>query len=87
MQQSRESPLPHFFFQDRGAIGVSVTGMDDQRQLGLPRGGDVGSKNTPGDLPGSLVVVIIEPRFAQSDAFRMVGERDNFFDSWLYFFM
>ena len=87
MEQGREGPLPHFFLQDRGAIGVGVAGVDDERQAGLASGGDMGAEHPPRDFARRMVVVVVEPRLAQPDAFRMPRERDEFLDRRLFLLM
>ena len=87
MEQGREGPLPHFLRQDRGTIRVSVPCVDDQRQSGLARRSDMSAKHPLRDFARGFVIVIIQPRFAEPNAFRMVGELDKLINGWLYFFM
>ena len=53
MEQGLEGPLPHFLRQDRGAIGVGVAGVDDERQAALARGGDMGAEHRAARLRGA----------------------------------
>ena len=77
MQDRGESALPHFVLQDRGDILIRIAGMDDERQSALPRGRDMGAKDPCSDVTRGAIVVIIEPGFADADAFRVVRERDQ----------
>ena len=71
MQHSREGALPGFFFENARHVGVGFARMDDQRQAGLARGGDMGAKSALLRIARAVVVVIIEPRFADRDDFRV----------------
>ena len=71
MEKACESALPHFVAQDRGDIGVGVTRMDDDGQPALPGGRDMGAENPRGDITRWLVVMIVQPGLANTDAFRM----------------
>ena len=45
VQHSREGALPHFLFQDARHVVVGLARMDDERQAGFARRGDVGAES------------------------------------------
>ena len=74
MEQGAEPPLPHFLRQDRGHVVVGVARMDDKGQVELAGKRDLSAKNALGDVARRAVIVIIEARLADADAFGMFGE-------------
>ena len=77
MEQGGERPLPHFLAQNFRAILVGVAGVNDQRQSGHARGGDVVAKHPRRRILRRVIVMIIEPRLAESHAFRVARQRDE----------
>ena len=75
MQHGGEGALPRFFFEDARGIVVGLAGMDDERQAGLARGGDMGAKSALLRLARRVVVVVIEPGFADRHDFGMPRAR------------
>src|ERR1700730_3898265 len=51
--------------------------MNDNRQPALPSGRDMSAENPRGDVAGRLIVTIIEPGFANADAFRVARQREQ----------
>src|SRR5580704_1778347 len=51
--------------------------MNDNRQPALPGGRDMSAENPRGDVARGLVIMIIEPGFANSDAFRVARQREQ----------
>ena len=87
MEQGGESPLPHFVLQNRGAVVVGVAGMDDERQAGFARGLDVNAEDALRYVARRMVIVIVEARFAQSDAFWMLRQSHQRLDGRLGLFV
>ena len=54
---------------------VGVAGVDDERQPGLPRRGDVAAEDPLLHVARAVVIVIVEPRLADRDA--LAGARDR----------
>ncbi len=75
MQHRLEAAPPHLVAQDRRHVGVGVARMDDQRQAGLARRRDVGAEHAVGHVARRRVVVVVEPRLADADAFRVARQR------------
>ena len=44
MQHGREGTPPRFFFEDARGVVIGLAGVNDQRQAGLTRGGDMGAE-------------------------------------------
>ena len=74
MEQGAEPPLPHFSRQDRRHVVVGVARMDDERQVELAGKRDMAAKDPLSDVARRAVVVIVEARLADPDAFGMSGE-------------
>ena len=74
MKQGAEPPLPHFVSQDCRHVGVGVAGMDHERQVKLASKRDMPPKDPLSNIARCAVVVIIETRLADPDAFWMLGE-------------
>ena len=74
MQDGLEGTAFHFVAQDVGHIRVGLAGVDHQRQPRRPRRRDMGPEDGLRDLARDLVVVVVEPRFADADAFRVTRE-------------
>ena len=64
MQDGREGALPGFLLQDRRHVVVGIARMDDQRQAGLARRRDVVAEALLLRLARAVVVVVVEPGFA-----------------------
>ncbi len=64
-----------FLAQDPRDIVIGVAGMDDQRQAALPRRRDMGAEDLLLDAVRAVVVVKIEPGFANADDTRMGRQR------------
>ena len=69
--------LPHFLAQDRGGIVLGIAGVDDDRQPGLARGGDMRAEARLLPVAVAMVVIIIEPALADADDARMRGALDQ----------
>ena len=77
MEDEGEGPLPAFVLEDRHHVVVGAARMDDQRQSGLPRGGDVRAEALRLRRPRRLVVVVVEPGLADGHDLRMRREPDQ----------
>ena len=51
--------------------------MNDKRQPALPGGRDMGAENPRGNVARGLIIMIIEPGFADADAFRVARQLDQ----------
>src|SRR5277367_4220091 len=74
MEEGAEPALSHFIGQDRSDVVVGVTRMDDEREVELAGKRDLPAKDSLGDVARRAIVVIVEARLADADAFRMLGE-------------
>src|ERR1700722_14796030 len=74
MEQRAEPPLPHFIGQDCRHVGVGVARMDHKREVKLPSKRNVAPKDSLSDIARCAVIVIIEARLADPNAFGMSGE-------------
>src|SRR5580658_2887366 len=63
--------------EDRGDVVVRVARVDHERQSQLARHGDLAAKHARCDVTRSVIVVIVETRLADADAFGMRGEGAN----------
>ena len=70
-----------FLGEDAGHVLVGVAGMDDQRQAGFARGGDMDAQAVLLHRLAVGGVVIIQPGFADADEFGMRGQADQFIDA------
>ena len=77
MQHGREGALPALLFENARGIVVGLARMDDQRQPGLARRGDMAAKAALLRLARRVVVVIIEAGFADRHDFGMPRARDQ----------
>ncbi len=77
MQHGLEGTAFHFVAQDGRHIRVGLAGVDHQRQPRRPRCRDMGPEDGRRDLARDLVVMVIEPRFADADAFGMSRQGDE----------
>ena len=77
MQHGREGALPRFFLQNPRHVVVGLARMDHERQAGLARGRDMGAKALLLRVARGVVVVIIEPGFADGDDLRMARARNE----------
>ena len=64
-------PFPHGAAEDLGRVVLGVAGVDHQRQAGLARRLDMRLEALALGGPVGLVVIIIEPAFADRDHARM----------------
>ena len=76
MEDKGESPLPCLVLQNSRYVLVGVAGMDDQRQAGLPRGGNVATE-AGGLCPGVALIVIVEANLADRNAARVLRQPDQ----------
>ena len=74
MEEGAEPPLPHFVGQDCRHVGVGVARMDHEREVKLPSKRNVAPKDSLSDIARCAVIVIIEARLADPNAFGMSGE-------------
>ena len=81
MQHGREGALPRFLLQDPRHVVVGVARMDDQRQPGRARRGDVGAEALLLRVARAVVVVIVEPGLADRDHLGMARARDELVDA------
>src|SRR3984893_16710281 len=51
--------------------------MNDNRQPALPGGRDMSAENPRGNVARGLVIMLIEPGFADADAFRVARQREQ----------
>ena len=77
MQHGREGALPAFLLQNPRHVGVAVARMDDQRQPGFARRGNVLAQALRLRLARRIVVVIVEPGLADRHDLRMFRQRDQ----------
>lgn len=77
MQDAGEGPLGVLFAEDPGRVGIRLTGMDDQRQIGFAGGGDVGAEAPLLRCARTVLVVVVEPGFAEPDNLRVLGHADQ----------
>ena len=77
MQHGREGALPRFLLEDARHVGVGLARMDDQRQAGLARRGDMGAEALLLRVARRVVVVIVEAGLADRDDLRMARARDQ----------
>src|ERR1700730_2523441 len=61
--------------------------MNDNRQPALPGGRDMGAEYPRGDVARGLIVMIIEPGFANADAFRVARQPEQAILRHVGFFM
>src|SRR5215212_1752223 len=71
VQDGVEAPSPALVCQNVDHLVVSLAGVDDEWQAALPRGGDMGAKDTALHVARTAVVVEVEPGLADGDAARM----------------
>ena len=74
MQDEGEGPLPRLLFQDRGHVVVGRARVDDQRQPGFARGGNVGAEALRLRLARGVVVMIVEAGLADRHHLRVGGK-------------
>ena len=75
MQHGGEGALPHFLLQDPRHVVVGFARMDHQRQPGFARGGDVIAEALLLRIARAVVVVIVEPGFADRHHLGMARRR------------
>ena len=73
MEHAGDAPFLHRCAQDLGRILLGVAGVDDKRQARLRGGVDMRLEPLALRFAVGLVVVIIEPAFADRDHPRVVG--------------
>ena len=74
MQHRRECAVGHLLFQDACHVLVGVACMDDERQLGLARGGDMVAKALLLRDTRTLVVEVIQASLADGDHFGVAAQ-------------
>src|SRR5580692_943012 len=77
VQHGREGALSCLFFENTCGVVVGLARMDDQRQSGLARGGDMSTKTPFLRLARRTVVVVVESRFTQRHDFGPARARDQ----------
>ena len=77
MDDTGQATLRRARLQQADGVLVGLAGMDNQRQAALARCLDMGFEDGLLLLPVALVVIVIEPRFADPDHFRMPGQGDQ----------
>ena len=77
MEDGREGALPGFLLQDRRHVVVGIARMDDQRQAGFTRRGDVLAEAFLLRLARACVVVVVETRLADRHHLGVAGARDQ----------
>ena len=77
MQHEGERALSRLLLEHAGNVGVGVARMDDERQAGLPRRGDMGAEALLLHVARAVVVVIVEPRLADRHHLGMARELDQ----------
>ena len=73
-----KGPLPHFVGQNFRGVLLGIAGVDDQRQAGFARRCDMFAKRSALLFAVAMVVIIVEPGFANSYNARMRGLGDQF---------
>ena len=71
MEHSGDAAFPDRLVQDVGSVILGVTGVNHERQAGLASGLDVRLKALALRSPLRIVVMIVEPAFADGDHTRM----------------
>src|SRR5262249_12043370 len=66
--------------EDLSHIRIGVTGMDHQREPGLPRRRDVIAKAPRLRVPRTVVIKIVEPGLADRDHLRLARKRHKLLD-------
>src|SRR3546814_9821227 len=69
--------LPHFVGEDRGGILLGVARMDDDRQLRFACRRKMRAETRLLTCAIRMIVIIIEPAFADADDARMLRPRDQ----------
>jgi hypothetical protein len=87
MEKTLNGALPHFILQDRSDIFVRVSGVNDDWETGLPGGRNMGAENPCANVTRRLVIMIIEPGFANTDAFRVTRQGYETIQGYFGFFM
>ena len=87
MKQGFERPPLHLVFQNARHIPVRFARMDYQRQACLPRRRDVGAKALRLRRPRTQVVMVIQPRLADSHHLGMLGKFNKFGNCDIQFLM
>ena len=81
MQHRREGALRRLLLQYSRHILVRVARMDDERQAGGARGGDVVAKSAFLGLSRAVVVVVVEPGLADRNHLGMARAADQLVDA------
>ena len=74
-RKANSPPRIAFFLQDSGNVGISVAGMDRQRQAGQAGGTDMSAEIVLLHIPRRAVVEVVQAGFADADDLRMLGQR------------
>jgi hypothetical protein len=74
VENGGEGPLPHLGAQDLRHVRIGLAGVDDQRQLGHARCGDMAKEPLALRCAGRIVVVVVEADLADGDDRRILGD-------------
>ena len=77
MQHGGEGALPCLLGQDARHVGIGLARMDDQRQAGLARRGDVAAEAGLLGVARAEIVVIVEPGLAERHHLGMAAAGDE----------
>lgn len=78
MHDEGEGPLPRFVFQDGSHIIIGIARVNDKRQARLARRFDMGAQTLCLCVARRIVIMIVEPGFADRDCLPMLRQRDDF---------
>src|SRR6266481_10042604 len=78
MQHGAKRSFAHLIFENAATVGVSVAGVNDQRQAGRAGGGDVRAKAALLGFRRAVLVEIIQPRLTKRHDLGMARQLDQF---------
>ena len=67
MEQRLEDALFHLLLENGGGVVFRLAAVNDERQTGFARRLDMDAETPRLDVARAVVIVIIEPRFADAD--------------------
>jgi hypothetical protein len=76
MEDEGEVALLRFLLEHASDIGIGLARVDNERQAGLARSGDVGSEALLLHIARAVVIVIVEPSLADRDNFWVARKLD-----------
>ncbi len=82
MQHGRKGPLPGFLIEDRRHVVIGIARMNDERQPGLARGGDMIAEAARLRLDRAEIVMAVKPgladrhRLGLARARHQIGDRE-----------